>query len=226
MDLITHPSRTLICGRSRMGKTTLAVKIVNEQLKPSLDRIILVSQSSHQDTFDPIRRFILKKDIHGQPNKDTFKNIFNNIAQLVVIAEKNGLPPQRTLILVDDLAGTGLMHNNRKGAFANLSVQTPHWSVSLIVISHRPTNTDPDFRNNAENIIIFPPDGEEEYLWLKRCYQSLAMENKSLLQIVTYAFKGGRKDSSEWGKHFLFIYAEPRSHSRFFVDFDREIQIN
>lgn len=225
MDLITHPSRTLICGRSRMGKTTLAVRIINEQLKKSLDRIILVSSSSHQNTYDSIRKFIQRNDIHSNPHKDTFKNIFEDIAKLVRIAHNNGIPPQRTLILVDDLAGTGLMHNNRKGAFASLSVQTPHWSISLIVISHKPTNTDPDFRNNAENIIIFPPDGEEEYLWVKRCYQSLAMKNKSLLQIVSFAFNGGKDNSSEWGKHFLFIYAEPRSHSRFFVDFDREILI-
>ncbi len=227
MDLIKHPSRTLLCGRSQMGKTTLGVLIVVEQLIPDLDRIILISATPDQSTYDPIRKYIQKNDIIYNITKDTIKQIFDDIKHLYEVCKAKGVPPQRTLIFMDDLAGSGLMHGGRRGAFANLAIQTPHWSLSIIVVSHQPTNTDPNFRNNAENVIVFPPDGEEELVWLRKSYQSLAMKNITMRDILLYAWSGSKSgDISEWGKHFLFIHAQPRSHTRFFVDFNREITIH
>lgn len=178
-----------------------------------------------QKTFDPIRHLVDDKDVWTNGNKVDFTLIHNLIKSIQMRRKKQGQKAKRFLILVDDMAGTPAIHGNRISPFAHLSVQTPHLDASMIVITQQPTNVSPAFRDNAENIVVFPSEGELEIEWLKRCYQSLIMEEGMMKKIILKAWRGGKNNNDEWGQHFLFIQALPRKHSRFWIDFKKEIKI-
>lgn len=158
-------------------------------------------------------------------NEKTFKIILNSIEAKARAAAKNGQPMEPVLILVDDCAGTRAIHGKRFGAFAHLAVQTKHWNISMVVITQQPSSLDPNFRQNAENVIVFPSQGKPNVEWLEREYQTVLMGESAMKQIAIHAFRGGKKDNSEWGKHFLYIQARPRHLTKFFSDFNREIII-
>lgn len=178
-----------------------------------------------QDAFDGIRKYVRPEDVYLRLDAATFKRITAKIFNAQKQSLKNTGKKIRFLVLVDDCAGSNAIHGNRQSPFAHLAVQTTHWSMTLIVITQNPTSVSPSFRENAENVAIFPSEGELEYQWLRRTYQSLAMEEDLMKKIITTAWKGGKRDNAEWGKHFLFIAARPRTHSRFFIDFKQEIRI-
>lgn len=156
-------------------------------------------------------------------NEKTFKIILNTIEAKARAAAKNGQPMEPVLILVDDCAGTRAIHGKRFGAFAHLAVQTKHWNISMVVITQQPSSLDPNFRQNAENVIVFPSQGKPNVEWLEREYQTVLMGDAAMKKIAIHAFRGGRKDNAEWGKHFLYIRARPRHLTQFFSDFNREI---
>ncbi len=224
--LIVHPSRLLISGRSRMGKTTFAVKLICQQFRRIVDRIIIVCPTYNiQDTFDPIRKLVQPCDVYTRATKEDFVLIYKSIKKIQEFNKSKGNAMQRILILVDDMAGTPALHGSRISPFAHLSIQTPHWSTSMIVITQQPTNVSPSFRDNAEAIVVFPSEGVLEVEWLYRCYSSLMMNEGDMKRIILKAWRGGRKDNQEWGKHFLFIECTPRRHSQFWIDFDTRIYL-
>lgn len=184
-----------------------------------------------QKTYDPLRNYVKPRDVYTHIDENTFKNLAKTIEYQAERDMKHKGHKEPILILVDDLAGSRTIHGCRFGAFAHLAVSTPHWNVTLIVITQQAVSVDPNFRDNAENLIIFPSEGQLEVDWLTRAYNSLMLmaddkkKAELLKKIVLSAWCGGRSDNSEWGKHCLVIQATPRSHSKFFIDFDREIQL-
>jgi hypothetical protein len=163
------------------------------------------------------------EDIHTKQDKNLFDRILLSIKNEYDKAKLMGVAPKRSFVLVDDLAGESLIHNNRKGSFSNFSVACTHWKTSMFVITQSPMAVDPAFRENCEGIIVFQSEGIYNVEWLRKSYQSLAMREIDMKAIIEMAWRGGRSDNSEWGKHFLFIFAEPRKHTRFFIDFKEEI---
>jgi len=197
-----------------MGKTTLLVDIIKSYYKKLVTRILVVCPTFDvQDTFDPIRRMVPPFNWFKGDDENTFADIFDIIR----------FNPEPTLIVVDDMSGTKAIHGNRKGHFANLAIAVTHWNTSLFVITHQPTSVSPNMRDNTENIIIFPSEGEDDVKWLKRAYTTIAMNKKLMEEMIALAWRGINTDT-EWGKHFLFIHAAPREPSRFFIDFDYEIK--
>jgi len=231
-ELIQHPSRLFVVGRAQSGKTTWVVDHICKRFYKQIDRIIIICPTFLvQKTFAPMRdekrinSMIDPTDVYTEVTESTFKKVKNDIELKIKKANEVGGKTTRILILVDDLAGNSVIHNNRKGCFANFAVQTTHWNVSLFVISQQPFCVDPNFRNNCEGIIVFPSEGIDDLTWLKRAYQSLAMNQIQMKEILLLAWKGGKNDNSEWGRHFLFINSQPRRHTRFFIDFKKEINI-
>jgi hypothetical protein len=217
----------LITGRSQMGKTTWVVEFIGKCMLSQITRLIVVCPTFRmQSCFDPLRRYVKESDIHDCISVDTFKRISRDIFRVQKELSQCNSDSERILVLVDDCAGSNAIHGNRQGAFAHLAVQTPHWNTSMFVITQNPTSVSPSFRENAENVVIFPSEGEAECLWLKRCYQSIGMEADLMERIISLAWRGGREDNEEWGKHFLLIMATPRTRSRFFIDFKKEIVIH
>lgn len=195
-----------------------------QTFRVQIDRIIVVCPTFRiQETYDPMRKLVMENDIYSELNKDDFKNLFNQIKRQQTKKKNAGERYQRILILVDDMAGTNMIHGSRFSPFANLSIQSPHWNISMIVVTQQPTNVSPSFRDNAEGLIVFPSEGKLEVEWLKKSYESVCMAEGQLVELLRHAWRGGISGNSEWGKHFLFIQSLPRRRSRFWLDFEHEI---
>ncbi len=210
-----------------MGKTTFIVKLILNSFRFLVERIIIVCPTFFiQDVFKPLHKLVLPKDVYESVTKNDFDLIYKNIAREQKARKLKGEPLQKILILVDDMAGTTALHGGQISPFAHLAIQTPHWSTSMIVLTQGPTLVSPSFRKNAENILVFPSEGQIDVDWLKNTFQSVVMEPDKIRQILIKAWRGGRHDDKEWGLHFLFIESPPRRHTRFWIDFDKEIRIS
>ncbi len=222
--LIQHPTRIFVVGRSQMGKTTLAVQVIKERFS-NMDRFIALCPSFHsQETFDPIRHLFKKEDVYENPKPSTFKKIVDDIKAFNEFARAKGERKPRTFILIDDMAGTNVIHGSGKGAFAHFSIQVTHAGCSTMVISQDPIRVDPNFRKNCENFIIFPSEAKYDMKWLEESFNSRVFsQHHDFTDIVYQAWTAG-KGNNEIGKHFLFISSQPRSLSKFFSDFDNQVE--
>lgn len=192
-----------------------------------VNRIIVVCPNfKSQATFDPIRHLVKEADIYTRIHPKTFDAITQKIMMGMERSTRLTQPKQKILILVDDVAGLSAVQGKGTGSFSNLAVQTTHWNVSMFVIVQQPKRVDINFRDNAENFIIFQDRGMASYKWLKEAYTALDMNTTSVKELVLLAWRGGYEDDRERGQHFLFIHHAHRGPTKFFIDFDKEITIH
>lgn len=215
--------RILICGRSGLGKTTLLVNLIDYQLRDQMDVFIIMSPTFCQETFNPIRNLFTPKTIFETVDQKALEKVCQSIITVRKSFLEKNLQPPRFCVIIDDCAGKSVIQGRRRGVFANFAVQSRHWETSLIVISQQPSCVDPNFRDNAEHVIAFPSEREEDILWLKKSYNTNFLDGLSMTNIIKEAWLGGRNDSEEWGQHFLYIYRQPRGKSRYFIDFNKEL---
>lgn len=149
--------------------------------------------------------------------------VFDSIKSKALSDMKKGLNMQPVLIFIDDCSGTQSVQTRRMGSFAHLAVQTTHWNASIVLITQQASSVDPNFRNNAENIIVFYAQGKRELNWLNNEYRTLRMAPDTMQRVMETAWTGGTMDPRENGKHFLFIRALPREPTRFYINFERQI---
>jgi len=215
----------LIAGKAQTGKTTEAINIIWNKRR-SFHRIIVLCPTWYiQKTFDPIRSLVKESDIYIKPNENVLRLIVVDIEKNAHTCKRAGLPPMPTLILIDDMAGSTFLHGNRKGVFANLSIQTTHWNLSIIVISQQSTSVDPNFRDNVEHSLVYYSEREDDYSWLKRAFNSSVLGDSNFREVVKFGWSGGQ-GLKEYGKHFLYIKACNREPTKFFIDWDEEIVLN
>lgn len=223
VHLIQHPTRIFVVGRSQMGKTTLAVRVIQERFA-TMDRYIAICPSFHQAIFDPIRAWFKKEDIYETLKPKTFGKIFEDIKRFNRYARERGQREPRTFILIDDMAGSNAIHGAGKGDFAQFANQVTHWGCSEMVISQDPKRVDPSFRKNCENFIIFPSEAKYDMQWLEESFNSRVLNNHHDFSDIVYQAWSAGKGHSEIGKHFLFINSQPRTLSKFFSDFDNQVE--
>lgn len=222
--LIQHPTRVFCIGRSQMGKTTLAVQVIMERFA-NLDRYIVICPSWDQPTYNPIRDWFKPCDVYRNPQRNTFDKIVQEIRAFNEFARRKGLETPKTFVLFDDMAGNNLVHSNGKGSFPNFATQTVHEGASLMVISQEPKRADPTFRKNCENFIIFPSEAKYDVDWLNESFNSPVFgKGHNFYDVLNFAWTAG-KGRSELGKHFMFIHSAPRTYSRFYCDFDRQVKM-
>lgn len=177
-----------------------------------------------QDTYRKVKHLFNTEDIYTDPSTECLKKIIDEIKLFAKKARERNLPIPATLLLMDDLAGGHVLHTNRKGVFANFSIQSRHWNTTIIVISQQPSSIDPNYRDNAENVLVFPSEREDDCSWIIRSYGSkLIGRSISIPKILDIAWHGGTDNPEEWGKHFLFIQAKPRQKTSFYIDFNKKI---
>lgn len=191
-----------------------------------MDRILILCPTFHtQKTFDAMRHLVMQQDV-WLGGKNDIADIHRVIKVTQTMRAAKGQPSIRFLVVIDDMAGTQQLHGGtRVSPFGNFAIQTPHLNTSLIVVTQQPTCVSPSFRDNAEYICVFPSEGLLEVDWLKRNFQSLLMETGEMRSVILTAWRGGKNNNQEWGKHFLVIEATPRKHSLFWIDGEREIRI-
>lgn len=123
-----------------MGKTTYAVNLILNNYRAQVDRIIMCCPTWHQPLFDPIRHLVHIRDVYTDVSKETFAKIARELERDTRLGKA-----KRVLLYVDDCAGTKAIHGNGVGPFAHLAIQTPHWNVSMIVVSQQPSRVDPRY---------------------------------------------------------------------------------
>lgn len=223
---IVTPCRIFIVGPAQSGKTTLLVNLIKDKLAPEHHRIVGCSPTFDcQTTFDPIRKLIKPEDVYQNFNLKTLQLLIDRLQASYKKNKSLGTKPEKVLVFIDDLAGNSCIHGKRQGAFAQFATQCTWWNVTLVVLTQQPKAVDPNFRDNAENIIILRDKGMDAFDWVRQAYTALDQDKELIRRVMMTAWRGGRNDNSELGQHFLFIHAAPRGETEFFVDFDQKINV-
>ena len=211
-----HATRIFITGRSGSGKTTLAVKIMTDYLLSRVHRFIVICPSFFtQKTFSNIVQFAAPEDIYiERPTEATFEKIRADIQK-----DLEETPETRFLLFIDDVSSDFSTNIGRKGAFASLSTEAPHINLSILCLFQQAKTCSAAFRNNADNIIMFPPadraaldvfrDEFNPYVYDKQ-------KAKEFETIVTEIWDQG---------DFIFIHRPARMQVISFKNFDSEIRL-
>lgn len=226
INLIEWPFRILITGPCGAGKSTVAIEIMS-QFQTKIDRLIVVSPTFRtQEIFRPLDCLVKnpKRDIFPSATKVTFSKIMAQITRQYEYCEQNDLKQIRTLIFIDDNTSNKAIHGGRMGSLGNLTIMCRHFKAALLCISHQGKAITPGFRNNVTSLIAFPTNIENEISFISQEFGNPILWTKDdFKKIISHAWKGGREDMREWGRHFLFILTPPRSCQRYFIDFQKEI---
>jgi ABC-type oligopeptide transport system ATPase subunit len=161
---INHPSRTLIIGKSRSGKTTIAVDIVG-WLQLQLDYIIIASPTyAKQKTWDPVRKYINKHFL------DPIK------AMEYLMEYRDDHNDANIGLIMDDVSFDHVVNPGNKGTFPMLCYNAVHENISLIIICHRAANVSVALRDNADNYIQFFISSEKQ---LKSLAEDFSVSGKT-----------------------------------------------
>jgi hypothetical protein len=221
-----HPFRSLITGKADSGKTFLAVKIMMTK-RNDFDRLIVICPTwKTQDVFRNVDDMVIRsKDVYTTPDEDTFKQITNDLLNVRSKVKEHGLEDVRTLLFIDDLSGTKFIHGGRISAFAHLAIQIRHLGCSCILVSQQAKAVSPAYRDNINILCAFPSQRKEDIKWIESEYGRHDLKSSDMRSIIVAAWNGFG-DESEWGKHFLFVYCNPRGPVEYFCDFDYRIEYN
>jgi hypothetical protein len=145
------PYRLFLCGRSGMGKTTLAVEVIVHCILPHVRRCYAVCPTFYeQPQLHPLRRIkgaFPKSHVFTTAEDENFEYIYDRLRR----------KPSPTLLLVDDAAAESSTNVGNKGAFARLCLAAPHLQLYIVGVFQRATQCSPTLRDNTEGVIHFMP---------------------------------------------------------------------
>ena len=146
VELITHPHRTLIIGRSRSGKTTLAVSFLASGYIDKFEVVYwFCSTIDDQDTYDCLREYI---------HEDMVWKDLNDAALQEMLDFHNEAERPKALMVIDDQSAQTSLNKGNKGIFAMIVTTAPWLNLSIMCLSHKVTSVSPVFRDNAEHVIL------------------------------------------------------------------------
>jgi hypothetical protein len=224
MQHIVHPGRDMFTGKTKSGKTTLAVEITLKKFVPVVDRIIFLCPTGSQEAFAPLWPYInRKRDVFDPNDEGVIKTISRQLDSQKKVASEMNLPHINTLIFIDDMAGKKILHGNRHSDFADLSLRCNHSHTSIILLTQQPKGITPTFRESLDGLICFPSLKRADREWLFDEYNCM-IKKKTFIKLVKQAWKGaGNDDYAQFGEHFLFITFPVRAAPRYFIDFSYEL---
>ena len=222
---LVHPLRLYVTGRSKSGKTTETVGIIDKVFRPQVDRMVVcVPCWFTQSLFDPIRDMVKpERDILDYRAKDPFFPLLKALFKQTALAKKAGRKNLNTLLLVDDMVGQSCI-SNRMSSFSNLAIQAPHLALSIITISQNPKSVVAAFRTNCDAYLCFPPQSIMGRNWLHEELNGNQMSKEGFDKLIDKAWRGKRKDFNEMNQHFLFVVLQNRRQTRYFMDFGIELE--
>lgn len=219
---ILIPSRVFICGMSEGGKTTEAIRVIDQVMGSTCDRFVAICPTYwSQSKFRVLDKWIKSKsDIIVKPRKGLFTQLYDNLKDIHDSRVAKGKNPPHTILFIDDLAGTPFVQNRGMGDFSNLVIQTPHIMTSIVSIFQQPKMADYTLRANANVIVSFPSTREADMEWLLSEYKHPALSKNDFKDIVNGAWNGLRNDHKEWGTHFLVITSGKRKPTKYYMDWN------
>lgn len=154
IQLINHPFRVLVIGKSQSGKTTLGVKVA-EWLIPQVDETYVVSPTfEFQPTWAPIRKYVTVA--HDGPDA-VFTALYKAIKNSMGDEEhKIGTKVEtRRLLICDDVSYEKTLNLGNKGIFNGFAYNAVWWNLSILVMVHKTTNIGAGLKENCDALIIF-----------------------------------------------------------------------
>lgn len=207
-------TRVFITGRSKSGKTHLAVSIMAQYFIERVERFFVICPSFFsQKTFEPIRDFTDDSDVYTErPTDETFEKIRDQILEDLKEDEN-----KMFLLFIDDVSSDNVTNIGRKGIFASLSTEAPHINLSIIALFQQAKACSAAFRNNADDIIIFPPADKDAVKCFEEEFNPFIYDkkrSKDYFQIVSKIWNEG---------NFIFIHRVAREETKTFKNFDVQI---
>lgn len=219
---LIHPVRMLITGPCGSGKTFTACHLINNVFRPQIERLISICPTWYtQDCFEPIHDLINRKeDAIVDLNGDVFGKLFDDLFKVYALRRKEGKEPIKTLVFIDDLAGTSLIHGGRVSSFAHFAIQLRPLKCSCILLSQQPTAVSPAYRDNVSDVIAFASTRKEDKRWLIREYCSFKMTEQTMNQLIETAWGSANEEDGIEEDHFIFIHKPPRQKITYYANFD------
>jgi energy-coupling factor transporter ATP-binding protein EcfA2 len=132
---------------------------------------------------------IKEDDMFEEYSEDTLVTIMNDIDEFVKECKNDKKDiageAERTLWVFDDMVGSGLFNNRKNNAFKRLTVRRRHYFSSLVGVTQAYKEIPKTTRTNANCLILFRIDSEEELQTIYREYP-MGHKFKDWLQIVEY----------------------------------------
>lgn len=207
LHLIRHPFRLLVSGSSGKGKTTLIKKIVLNYFTKQVDEIIIISPTANSQFREP-----------GFDEAEKIDNVEEGIGKITSMIEirKRGDDSlkTRTLVIIDDAAGDKATNNRRKGDFAQLSVMTNHFNISVFGLFQQAKTCDANFRDNVNGVIMFATTRLEDMDILYKEYNPSIYLKKMVFFSLMDELWGPKQTN------FCFIHKPARNRICYFRNFE------
>lgn len=226
-EKIIHPFVIFCTGTCGSGKTTTITELIQTHIAPQMDRMIFIVPSYFtQPIFRQFDDYInIETDVITDPTREVLGAVLKQIEKVNKAFVLKGKQAIKTFLFMDDLTGTSLIHGGRMGILCEFAAQYRHHDCSVCLITHQATSATPTLRDNALFIIAFPSNRKKDQDWIVEEYKCPSYDNETVKKIILSAWRGGRKDDKEMGKHFVFIWQKQRDVIRYYCDFDFEINV-
>lgn len=202
MQVINHPFRLLVIGKSQSGKTTMAMKCL-ERLITQVDETYVVSPTyEYQPTWEPIRPYVTH--YHDDPAA-VFKAIQGAInSSFGDENHKMGTKVEKKRLLIcDDVSYHRALNEGNKGILNGMAYNAVWWNLSIVCIVHKTANIGAGMKENCDGLIILNVIPKE----LKPIFETFGMACKNQRQFndLMHQFISKKIESGEDKHPFLFF---------------------
>jgi len=151
-----------------------------------------------------------------RPTNDLLEEIRDSVKKEYLESNKQ----KRTLLFLDDVAADSCTNQGRKGAFGQLILESNHIGLTIIGIFQQVTSCSAVFRDNAEDIIVFPPAREDDFNRIKKEFipsQFNVVDRDQFERAMVGVWQDG---------NFVFIHRPARQAPQVFEDFNRPLELS
>jgi hypothetical protein len=194
IQLINHPCRIVVIGRSQSGKTTIAADIAL-WLSSQVDDIYLISPTHAKQTTWKVLK---------ETRSLTYAH--ENLERSLIYVNKKMIEDnhkRRSLIILDDVSFEKVLNEGNKGLLNGLSYNARWYNLSILTICHKVSNIGAGIRENIEHLIMFNTINNKE---LENVYDNFSfVKEKRLFMAVVYSLIEKKILSGEDPYAFIYV---------------------